>query len=106
MTAPLIDLRHHGRAGWTWAVYYPGRVTVWRTDEAGHGLQRLVPDPAEPAGEPCYRWVDHDPSGTFVLSPDRARALAEVRAAFATAPTPGPRTLPAPSDHAAAVAVP
>ena len=93
MSPPLIDLRHHGKAGWTWAVHHPGRVSVWRTDETGHGLRQLVAGPNSPAEQPDYIWVDRDPAGAVALPADRAVVLARLRVAFEAA-DPGPHRFP------------
>jgi hypothetical protein len=87
----LINLHHHGAAGWTWAVHHPGRVTVWRTDETGHGLhQQVATAGTDIAGRPSYEWVTRDPADRFTLPADRAGALATLRATFRP---PAPRSV-------------
>ena len=71
MPDPLINLHHHGR------------VTVWRTDETGHGLHQQVPTAGtDTTGRPSYTWVTRETADRFTLPADRAAALATLRATF------------------------
>jgi hypothetical protein len=84
MAEALIGLQHHGAHGWTWTVHQPGIVSVWRTDQTGHGLQRQVPAGGIDAhGRPVYKWEIIESATNFALSCDRSKVLSQLRTLFA-----------------------